>query len=138
MGKSEPEIRYQITGGLQSGEPLASVEIDAKEFASMNWISSKWGYRPVLYIRRGELFDMARAIQEVSTDVVRKRVYCFTGWVNIDSKWSYLSSSGAVNSAGIDPAITVDLGENNLQYYDLPEPPTGEEALKSVQARVDS
>ena len=137
-GQSQPEIRFKIMGGLSSGEPLGEVEIDASEFTGMQWISKRWGYRPVLHVNRGGLFDLARAIQEVSSDVARRRVYTYSGWTEVDGKWSYLTSTGSISADGVNATTQVDLGPNNLRHYALPlEIPEGEAAYRAARASVD-
>jgi hypothetical protein len=137
-GQSQPEIKFKIQGGLSTGEHLDDVEIDAGEYASMQWINKRWGYRPVLHVNRGGLFDLARAIQEVSTDVQRRKVYTYTGWAEVDGKWSYLTSNGSISADGVNCNTQVDLGPNNLRHYALPcEIPEGEAAYRAARASVD-
>ena len=61
------------------------------------------------------------AVQSRSTSVSRKVVYTHTGWRQIDGHWAHLTSSGALGTAGLDGAITVDLGP--LSGYALPDVP---------------
>jgi hypothetical protein len=61
------------------------------------------------------------AVQSRSASVTRKTTYIHTGWRQIDGHWAHLTSSGALGAAGLDEAVTVDLGPN-LAGYALPDP----------------
>ena len=136
-GFAQPEIRFKVNGGLMDGRNLKEVEIEFKEFYAMQWIPRDWGFGPILYVNRGGLFELARAIQEVSTNVLRKRVFTYTGWTEIDGKRVYLSSAGSISAEGLDPSTLVDLGNNNFQHYQLPEIPEGGAAYQAVKASLD-
>lgn len=136
-GQDQPTVRYTLAGKLSSGQMLDSVDVEASEFSDMKWIAKCWGARPILYVGRGQYSELTRAIQEVSQDMKRERVYTYTGWAKIDGKRSFLSTSGRISQDGLDPSTRVDLGNNNLQFYSLPEPPSGETLFAAVKASFD-
>jgi DNA primase catalytic core len=118
------KVRYRIEGGLEGGNPLQPVFVDAVELAKMDWVSSNWGMRVIQYLAPKNRYIMARAIQEVSMEeVVRERLFTYTGWVEMDGKRGYLTSSGLLTEQGLDESVRVDLGNNNLRHYALCEPP---------------
>jgi hypothetical protein len=122
-GLNPPAILFTLSGVLASDEPLESIEISAADFESMKWITSRWGARAIIYIKPGQLYQLRRAIQEVSlADLVRERVYTFTGWTKVEGQPVYLTTSGALGAEGLNPAIRVDLGPNNMRHYALPAP----------------
>ncbi len=136
-GQNPPAVRFTITGGLMTGQPLETVDVPAEEFSGLKWIPKHWGARPVLYGSSGSYYEVARAIQEVSGEMKRERVHTYTGWtVNGDTR-SYLSGSGMVTAEGLDETVRVDLGVNNLRFYNLPAPPTGEALFQAGQASLD-
>jgi DNA primase catalytic core len=130
------KVRYRIEGGLATGEPLQPVTVDAVELAKMDWVSSNWGMRAIQYLAPKHRYMVARAIQEVSMeDVIRERLFTYTGWVELDGKRGYLTSSGLLTAQGLDESVRVDLGTNNLRHYALCEPPL---SVEDRQAAVDA
>lgn len=136
-GENQPTVRYTVTGKMASGPPLGQIDIDAGDFAGMNWLARYWGARPIIYVGKGSYHELARAIQEISEGMQRERVYTFTGWARIADQLSFLSASGRIHAEGIDQETRVDLGVNNMRYYELPEPVTGSELFKAVKASLD-
>lgn len=138
-GLTAPSVRYQIRGGLDTGEPLPPVSVEAQDFARLDWIPGQWGMRPILHLPPGKGHLLARAMQEVSLDeVVRERLYTFTGWVEHEGRRGYLTTTGLLTSDGLDSSVRVDLGTNNLRHYALPEPSRELEAQKqAVRASLE-
>ena len=136
-GQNPPSVRFTITGGLMSGQQLETVDVPAEEFSGLKWIPKHWGARPVLYGSSGSYYEVARAIQEVSGEMKRERVHTYTGWTVNGETRSYLSGSGQVTAEGLDETVRVDLGVNNLRFYTLPAPPTGEALYNAGQASLD-
>ena len=58
------------------------------------------------------------AVQSRSTAVTQRTVYTHTGWRQVDGRWAYLTSSGALGASGLDESVTVDLG--SLSDFALP------------------
>ena len=58
------------------------------------------------------------AVQSRSAAVTRKTVYTHAGWRQVDGRWAYLTSSGALGACGLDESVTVDLG--SLSDFALP------------------
>ncbi len=138
-GLNPPSVRYQIQGGLATGEPLQPVSIEAKELAKIEWIPSQWGVRAIPNLPPSKGHILARAIQEISLeDVIRERLFTFTGWVEYEGKRGYLTASGLLTADGLDTSVRVDLGTNNLSHYALSDPPSDKAAQqKAVNATLD-
>ena len=136
-GQDMPTVQYTVTGKLATGQPLEPLNVPAEEFADFKWIPRHWGRAPVLYVARGQYYELGRAVQEVSDKAVRERVYTYTGWTTIESQRCYLSASGAIGGQGLNPAVRVDLGMNNLRHYAMPETPTLDNLWTAVQASLD-
>jgi len=123
-GLNMPSVQYTVTGALDTGVPLPTLELSAEEFAGMKWINRSWGARPITYLPPSKGYLLQRAIQEVSQfDLRRERVHTYTGWATIDGEKQYLTTSGALHAGGHNPDVRVDLGINNLGRYALPAPP---------------
>jgi len=58
-----------------------------------------------------------------------------TGWVIRDAQRYFLTSSGMLGADGLNPGVRVDLGQNGMQHYALPEPPP--DLYPSVTASLD-
>jgi len=137
-GFNLPEVHYTIRGLLSTREPLRTINVPAAEFADMKWIHRYWGARPILYVPRGNYYLVARAMQESSLeDMQRERVFTHTGWTEIDSGRGFLTAGGMITAKGYDDSVRVDLGENNLRHYNLPEPPKGEQLARAVKASLN-
>jgi DNA primase len=132
-GLNPPVVRYTLGGQLATGETLRTIEVDAEEFATLNWIGKYWGARPIVYVPGGKRHLFTRAIQEVSAaDMARERVFTHTGWTLIDGQRSFLSASGRITAEGFDTDVRVEL-DHNLRYYALPEPPNGKELVEGIR-----
>ena len=138
-GQDQPEVKFEISGGLDDDTDLPKIEIDAGEFPDMKWVMKRWGAQPRVYIPRGHYHKLARAIQEISQDTMtREKEFVYTGWTSINGEWSYLSSSGRISANGFDPNTRVNLGNNRLTLYSLPEPPTCKETCyKAARSSID-
>lgn len=137
-GLNLPEVQYTIRGLLSTHEPLRTINVPAAEFADMKWIHRYWGARPILYVPRGNYYLVARAMQESSLeDMQRERVFTHTGWTEMDGGRGFLTAGGMITAKGYDDSVRVDLGENNLRHYNLPEPPKGEQLSRAVKASLN-
>ncbi len=137
QGTGIPEVEYTIQGRLANGEALVELVVPAAEFGSLGWLAS-WGARAILYLHPGKGFLFTRAMQELSVgELVRERVFEFTGWTEINGEWGFLSAAGFLTAEGLDESVRVDLGQNNLRHYALPVPPRGPDLKKAVRASLD-
>jgi DNA primase len=133
-GNNAPTVRYNLQAKLADGRNLTPVEIDAEEFEHVHaWIPRHWGADAIAYVGPAQLYQISRAIKELSRDSMqRETVYSFTGWTIIAGRRSYLTASGAIQAGGLDPGIRVDLGQNRLGLYRLPAPPADRETLRKA------
>lgn len=119
----EARIRYVISGVHSDGSTLPTIEIDANDFSSMTWVNREWGSRPIMYPRINP--DLLRAaIQVFSREKSYQRVYLHLGWRQIDGKQIFLHATGGLDSNGLNPNVFVDASFSNMEYFELPEPPT--------------
>jgi len=133
-GLNPPTVRYSIEGGLASGQALQPVQVEARAFSKLDWISDSWGMRPIITLPPGKSYLITRAIQEVSMESVqRERLYTFTGWHDCDGERGFLTASGWLGEEGLNDQVRVDLGSNNLRHYALPiEEIEPEEAVRAT------
>lgn len=122
---------FRLTGRLENGRELPAVQITAKDFDSLNWISREWGAVAAAAPGRTlgpHLCNATRALSQVE-GIKRSTVYTHTGWRKIGGVWRYLHGGGAL---GPGEAVEVDLGEN-LGLYRLPETGGRDEAQASLR-----
>lgn len=115
---SEISRAFVLEGKLDTGRGLPTVRIPAERFSGMTWVTSSWGLKAVVAAGFTIRDRLREAIQRLSPEAVRRRIYQHTGWTKIGSDWRYLSASGAVGADGIE----VDLGKE-LSRYSLPGGP---------------
>lgn len=120
-GLNPPTVRYSVEGGLASGQALQPVQVEARAFDKLDWISDNWGMRPIITLPPGKSYVLVRAIKEVSMESVqREKLYTFTGWHDCDGERGFLTASGWLGAEGLNDQVRVDLGSNNLRHYALP------------------
>ncbi len=135
-GLNPPTVRYSIEGGLASGQSLQSVQVEARAFSKLDWISDSWGMRPIITLPPGKSYLIARAIQEVSMESVqREKQYTFTGWHDCGGERGFLTASGWLGADSLNDQVRVDLGSNNLRHYALPNVEIERE--EAVRATLD-
>jgi len=111
----ESSLEFKLVGRLNNGKPLREIKVPASSFNSLNWVSTEWGGEPVICAGFAKKDRLREAIQLLSPNISKRRVFTHTGWTNDEGKYVYLSSSGGLGA--ID--VVVDL-ENGLENYRLP------------------
>jgi hypothetical protein len=51
-GLNPPTVWYSIEGGLATGQPLQSVQVDTRLFGKLDWVPDSWGMRPACYSQK--------------------------------------------------------------------------------------
>ncbi len=110
--------------------------VPAEQFPSVSrWAVANMGAGALVFPGFG-LADHARAaIQILSGDPPRRRVYLHTGWRELQpGTWAYLHAGGAIGP--VDPeSVAVHL-DGALAGYRLPQPPIGDALLDALQASL--
>jgi hypothetical protein len=133
---SETSIRFKVAGKLHTGRPLTA-EVPATALRKMDWVAEQFGSEAIIEAQRGTADHLRAAIQRESSSVVRRTVYCHTGWRQDESgKWMYVHGGGAIKAAGLDASVSVNL-EGPLRNYELPAPPEGDELRRVIRAFLD-
>ena len=63
---AEKIIVISIEGTLQDGTPLPRIEVSAEHYASMGWITARWGNRAIVNAGRATKDHLRAAIQLLS------------------------------------------------------------------------
>jgi hypothetical protein len=110
-----------------------NIEILAKDFRSMNWITEKLGGMAIVY--PGQTEHARTAIQVLSGSISTVRAYTHTGWRFIDGQNYYLHGRGAIGRNGNRADVCVSL-RDTLPHYVFPDPPGGAELQEAVHASL--
>jgi Primase C terminal 2 (PriCT-2)/Domain of unknown function (DUF927) len=133
---AEKTAVFTIEGELADGRPLAKLEIPARDFQSLNWVTTYWHGEAVIYAGAGTRDHTRCAIELLSRDRSRRLLYLHTGWREIDGRWVFLHGGGAIGAQGLVTGVEVDLA-GALGLVRLPEPPPGAELARAVRASLD-
>jgi len=125
----ETSRAFSIEGSLDTGQPLPLVRIPVDRFCAMGWTTGAWGLRAVVRAGLSTKDLLREAIQRLSTDAKRRRVFTHTGWRNIEGRWVYLTASGAIGVDGFE----IDLGPE-LSRYRFPR--TTEDPVVAMRASL--
>lgn len=130
---ADTHLRFALTAQRQ-GE-TSCFEIPAAQFASMGWVTEHLGAQAIL-MPGMTLRDHARAaIQILSQNIARRRVYTHLGWCKLGERWYYLHADGAIGAQGQIDDIAVALGQA-LTAYRLPPPLAGEARCAAIRASL--
>jgi hypothetical protein len=113
-------LELQIVGRSQDGRGFPAINIEAKEFGSMNWILEYWGVDAILNVGFSTKEHLRKAIQVLSRESLKRRnVYAHLGWRTVNGKRAFLYQGGAVGAENVE----VYLDDTQLKYYRLPSQP---------------
>jgi hypothetical protein len=125
----------RIMGRLHSGAPLGTAHVPLERFAAMGWPVAAWGTQAVVSAGMGTRDQLREAIQVLSENVVRRRVYAHTGWREIDGAWYFLHAGGAIGPIGAQQGIDIAL-DKKLARTVLPAPPEGPALVDAVRTSL--
>lgn len=129
---------FSIKGTLKDGRPLPKVEVSAKQFSTMNWVSERWPPVAIVNAGNGVKDHLRAAIQTLSGDIPQRDIFSHLGWRKICNDWVYLHRGGALGEDGPVDGIEVSFGDarSTLNSYCLPVPPEGEELKEAIKASL--
>src|ERR1019366_5970745 len=81
--------------------------VPSSQFVNMNWPIEKLGGEALIAAGVGAKDHARFAIQYLSFDVDRRRVFTHTGWRRLGGKWFYLHAGGAIGSEGLYDSVAV-------------------------------
>jgi hypothetical protein len=118
------------------GERQRRFEVPASRFASMNWVAEKLGAAAFVHAGFGYKEHASVAIRMLSQDIAERRVFAHTGWREMDGTWAYVHARGAVGPSGPMSGVEVSMDDGQLGNYVLPDPVTGEDLARAVNASL--
>lgn len=117
-------------------EEVMRFPVPADHFGAMTWPTTHLGAQALLYPGFGLKEHARAAIQLLSADVVKRRVFTHTGWRQMASGvWCYLHGGGAVGATGPVPGVEVRLPDG-LDRFMLPNPPERASLVTIVRASL--
>lgn len=105
-----------------------TIDLTPDEFQRMNWHIKSFDQHLIVTPKMKEYALVG--IQLVTPRRPQVKIYTSTGWFEIDGQPYFLHNDGAIGAKEHRRDIKAELKEN-LRFYSLPDPPTGE-ALKSA------
>ena len=113
---------------VQYKDQRATIDLTLDEFRQMNWYIRLFDQQAIVTPRMKE--HALVGIQLATPRNAPITIYTSTGWFLIDKQPYFLHNDGAIGAKEHRRDIKAELKEN-LRFYSLPDPPTGE-ALKSA------
>lgn len=126
---------FAVEGGLVDGHPLPRATVKAPEFRRLDWVTSAWQGRAVVFAGLGTRDHLRCAIELLSTDRAERVEYLHTGWREIGGRWVYLHAAGAIGADGPAEGVAVALPAA-LSGFELPAPREGKCLADAVRASL--
>jgi hypothetical protein len=120
------QLVFAIDGRMADGTDLARIEVPSDEFGEMEWVTARWGARPI--ILPGFTQGVRAAIQTIS-DPRREVSYTQTGWQEIGGQRLHLMPGGAIGARG---HCDVPCHLPTLERYQRPRLPTSDEEAREA------
>lgn len=127
---------FTIKGTTKDGHPLPTVEVPAEQFSSMSWIPENWGNKAFLNAGSSVKDHVRCAIQQLSSNYKTRHAYEHVGWREINGEYRYLHAGGGIGANGNDTDILVVTKSSVLDRFELPEPPSGDQLVRAIQASL--
>ena len=84
------EKNYLVKGFMVNGRTLPTVNIDASELLTLNWVVSKWDASCIIGTQYGAREKLRYAMQTTAVNAKRYTQCGYTGWKKTGGKWDYL------------------------------------------------
>jgi hypothetical protein len=130
---AESRRRFEIE--TTHGDRTERFEVPAGQFGAMNWVAENVGALAVIYPPPSNRDHARAAIQLLSREVQRRRVFTHIGWRRLKKGWVFLHASGAITAAGPQNNVSVRLPDI-LKNFKLPNPPAKDELKAAIRASL--
>lgn len=111
---------FTVSGRLETGQPLPTIDVPAAEFDRLDWLPTEWGASPQIAVGSRFRDHISAAIKERS-DPVLEKICQHTGWAQFDDELLYLTASGGIGTRGLNEAARCEL-QGPLADFSLPVP----------------
>lgn len=127
-----------IEGHLEGGRPLPCIRVPAEQYGSLNWITEKWGVRPIVSPGNSVRQHLSVALQVLSqANLKETTIYAHTGWRDLPHGKVFITGNGALGAQGPGEGVSVDLPKE-LSAYALPEPATAAELTQAMKLSLNT
>jgi hypothetical protein len=126
---------FEMVAGVSPSQLIKRFQISAEEFGEMRWPVAKIGPEAIVMAGLGKRDHLRAAIQFLSTNIQRRRLFTHTGWRKLKGHWFYLHGGGAIGGDGLHDSVRVRLSPS-LTPFQLPHPPTGARLRKAIRASL--
>ena len=111
---------FVVSGRLETGEPLPTVDVPASEFDRLEWLPPSWGASAQITVGSRFRDHVVAAIKERSDPEI-VQLCQHTGWTQFNDELLYLTDSGGIGLEGLNPDASCEL-QGPLADFNLPEP----------------
>lgn len=111
---------FTVSGRLETGQPLPTIDVPASEFDRLDWLPTEWGASPQIAVGSRFRDHVSAAIKECS-DPVLEKICQHTGWAQFDDELLYLTASGGICTSGLNEGARCEL-QGPLADFSLPAP----------------
>ena len=84
------EKNYLVKGFMVDGRALPTVNVDASELLTLNWVVSKWDASCIIGTQYGARERLRYAMQTTAVSAKRYTQCGYTGWKKTGGRWDYL------------------------------------------------
>ena len=84
------EKNYLVKGFMVDGRALPTVNVDASELLTLNWVVSKWDASCIIGTQYGARERLRYAMQTTAVNAKRYMQCGYTGWKKTGGRWDYL------------------------------------------------
>jgi hypothetical protein len=126
---AEVRRQFEVRARLEGRELAFSVP--AARFAAMEWVAEELGASAVIFAGKGRRDRLRCAVQVLSKNVERRRVFAHSGWRELEGRWVYLHGGGALGAEGAVERLEVELPAA-LRDLRLPAPSSGAELAADI------
>lgn len=111
---------FTVSGRLETGQPLPTIDVPAAEFDRLDWLPIVWGASPQIAVGSRFRDHVAAAIKERSDPKI-EQLCQHTGWVQFGDELLYLTASGGIGIKGLNQDARCEL-QGPLADFILPPP----------------
>ena len=111
---------FIVSGRLETGEPLPTIEVPASEFDRLDWLPTSWGASAQITVGSRFRDHVVAAIKERSDPEI-EQLCQHTGWAQFNDELLYLTGTGGIGTKGLNTDARCEL-QGPLADFQLPEP----------------
>lgn len=127
---------YELGGSFSDGEKIESFLVPSADFFNNSFIT-KIGIGAIPVVGPFIKDHIRSAIQDLSENIQKELIYTHTGFKEINNKWVFLHSNGALGADGNDRSVKVDLMMSQLNAYCLEFEPDQQKINEFVRSVLD-